>query len=61
MKQFRGRYLMKNWRVAVLIVGLVLPALAAGSPAKKKNGIEDLKKAYHILGVLVSTEEEKKK
>jgi len=39
---------MKNWRVAVLIVGLVLPALAAGSPAKKKNGIVDVPSNHSV-------------
>jgi len=39
---------MKNWRVAVLIVGLVLSALAAGNPAKKKNGIVDVPSNHSV-------------
>jgi len=39
---------MKIWQFVVFIVGLVLPAAAAGNPIEKKNGIVDIPSNHSV-------------
>jgi len=39
---------MKMWQLAVLLLGLALPASAAGNPAKKRNGIVDVPSNHSV-------------
>jgi uncharacterized protein (DUF302 family) len=39
---------MKMWQLAVLLVSLALPALAAANPVKRKNGIVDVPSSHSV-------------
>jgi uncharacterized protein (DUF302 family) len=39
---------MRAWQLAVLLIGLALPASAANNPAKKKNGIVDVPSRHSV-------------
>ena len=39
---------MKIWQLAVVLIGLVLPAMAANNPVKKKNGIVDVPSNHSV-------------
>jgi uncharacterized protein (DUF302 family) len=39
---------MKVWQIAVLLIGLALPASAASNPVKKKNGIVDVPSNHSV-------------
>jgi uncharacterized protein (DUF302 family) len=39
---------MRAWQLAVLLIGLALPASAANNPAKKKNGIVDVPSSHSV-------------
>jgi uncharacterized protein (DUF302 family) len=39
---------MRAWQLAVLLIGLALPASAANNPAEKKNGIVDVPSRHSV-------------
>jgi uncharacterized protein (DUF302 family) len=39
---------MRVWQIAVLLIGLALPASAASNPVKKKNGIVDVPSNHSV-------------
>src|SRR5215467_2656556 len=39
---------MRVWQLAVMLIGLALPASAAGSPIKKKRGIVDVRSNHSV-------------